>query len=131
MSNNITPLPPAALPSVAAPVQILDGAAADDALAALARLKSEEQIIEFTPFPEGGYFKYGAHKGHPPQCIVVDAAGINLCIARNTDIAEFICNSCNCFVIASLMNKVQDSAIVEPGSPLILPGGATPTVFES
>lgn len=126
MSNNNIPLPPTAL---AAPsVQILDNLPAD-----LLALKAAEQaVVEFTPFPEGGYFKYAHHKGHPPQCIVVDAAGTSLCIARNEDVAEFICNSCNALVIASLLNKVQDQKIVEPGSPLILPGGPTPPpVFES
>lgn len=131
MSNNNIPLPPTALTLAPGEVKILDGAAADTALTALALLKAEEQVIEFTPFKEGGYFKYAPHKGHPPQCIVVDAAGTNLCIARNNDVADFICNSCNALVLASLLNKVQDDKIVQPGSPIILPGGNSQPVFES
>lgn len=134
MSNNNgnIPLPPTAI-QLPPNVQILDGAAADAALAALKA--SEQAVIEFTPFPEGGYFKYVPRAKFEPQCIIVDSAGTQIAVARNVDIAEFLCNACNCFVIASLMNKVQDEGaaqtIVQPGSPIVLPGGNTPTVFES
>lgn len=118
------PLPPTA---IAPEVKILSGVEAD----LLALKVSEQSKVEFTMFPDGSFFKYVPRTGFEPQCLIVDAERVQIAVARNTDIAEFLCNACNCLVIASKMNAVQEQKIVQPGSPLILPGGATPTVFES
>lgn len=127
MSNNNIPLPPTAIQLAPGEVKILDGLPAD----LLALKVAEQSKIEFTPFADGSYFKYVPRVKFEPQAIIVDADGTQLAVARNFDIADFICNSCNALVIASLLNKVQDEKIVQPGSPIILPGGNSQPVFES
>lgn len=127
MSNSNIPLPPTAIALAPGEVKILTGAEAD----LLALKVAEQAVIEFTPFPEGGYFKYVPRAKFEPQCLIVDSAGTQIAVARNVDIADFLCNSCNALVIASLLNKVQDEKIVQPGSPIILPGGNSQPVFES
>lgn len=126
MSDSNIPLPPTAL---APEIQILDGPAADTALAAL-RAK-EEAATEFTLFPDGSLAKYFPRPDFAPQVLLVDATGAQLGVLRNQDVGELICNALNLLVIASKVNAVQEQAIVQPGSPIILPGGNSQPVFES
>lgn len=121
-----TPLPPTA---VTPELQILDGPAADTALSAL-RAK-EEAATEFTSFKDGSFFKYMPREGFLPQCVLVDAEGNQLGVMRNQDLAEFMVNAANLFVLATLKNRVDEQTLVQPGSPIILPSGATPPVYES
>lgn len=117
---NNTPLPPTALTPE---IQILDGPAADTALAELAKLKvREEDATEFTLFPDGSLAKYFPRPGFAPQVLLVDATGAQLGVLRNEDIGNLVCNALNLLVIASKVNEVQAQTIVQPGSPIILPG---------
>lgn len=123
---NTTPLPPTA---ITPELQILSGAEAETALAAL-RAK-EEAAVEFTSFKDGSFFKYFPRAGFEPQCVLVDAEGHQLGVMRNSDLAEFMVNAANLFVLATLKNRMEEQMIVQPGSPIILPGGSTPPVYES
>lgn len=117
MSDSNIPLPPTAL---APEIQILDGPAADTALAALKA--REEDATEFTLFPDGSLAKYFPRPGFAPQVLLVDATGAQLGVLRNEDIGNLVCNALNLLVIASKVNEVQAQTIVQPGSPIILPG---------
>lgn len=116
---NNTPLPPTAITGPPE-IQILDGPAAESALAALKA--REEAAIEFTSFKDGSFFKYFPRAGFEPQCVLVDAEGNQLGIMRNHDLAEFMVNAANLFVLATLKNRVDEQKIVEAGK-IIVPGG--------
>lgn len=126
MSNNNIPLPPTAL---APEIQILDGPAAYTALASLKA--KEEAAVEFTSFKDGSFFKYMLREGYAPQCVLVDAEGHQLGVMRNSDLAEFMVNAANLFVLATIKNRMEEQKIVAHDSPIVLPGGNVPTVFES
>lgn len=79
----------------------------------------KEQTLEL--FEDGATVKWLPRPGSPTQCLIVDASGKHLAIARDENIADFICNSINTFVVATSKNNDTDNPIKLMHPPIEIP----------
>lgn len=81
-----------------------------------------EKTDELTTFEDGGVFKYMPRPGSTSQCILVDAAGQQIAIVKNENLADFLVNACNLFVRAQIKHEIEGTPMQVVHTPRIIPG---------
>lgn len=116
IASGDTPLPPTALLSEVERLRLDKLAASGEQPIERSR---EEQI---TTFEDGSCVKHCARPGSDTQRIIVEATGRQLAIAKDENIAEWICNACNLMVLASLKAEADGVPLQIFHKPIELPG---------
>lgn len=116
IAQGVTPLPPTSLLSTEELARLNAGIAGPG---------KEDDI---TTFEDGSVFKY-IPRPVPPgspvvteQCIIVEATGQQIAIVKNANLAEFICNGVNLFVLGSLKAEADGIPLSIVRRPIIIPG---------
>jgi len=144
MSNQKPHLPkiipfPTALPdspSLAIPEELrkIDGAAIgavkpdDNQIAeplSVVRGDSTANNTEYHLHDDGTLCKYIERPNNPPQCLLVDGRGQTFAIARNSAVADMICNGVNALNLAHVMQLKEDAEKRAAENP----GGAPPALL--
>lgn len=80
-----------------------------------------------TTFDDGSVFKFFPRPvlpGYPKstQQVLVDASGKQIAIVKDENMAEFLCNACNLFVLAQLKHEADGTQMQIFTKPVILEG---------
>lgn len=65
---------------------------------------------EFNLFPDGTMMKFIERPGFAPQCLLVDGTGRQFGIARNSGVADLICNGVNFMHLAAVTHEAEKQA---------------------
>jgi len=84
---------------------------------------------EFNLFEDGTLMKYIERPGFAPQCILVDGAGREFGVARNSAVADMICNGVNALNLAMVLQLKEDQDKRIEQQAANNPGGAPPALL--
>lgn len=119
ITHGDTPLPPTALLSEAERNRLQKLADAGEQPVERAPASREEEL---TTFDDGSVFKFFPRPGSTTQCILVDASGKQVAIVKDENMAEFLCNACNLFVVAQLKCEADGKPMQIFTKPVLLEG---------
>jgi hypothetical protein len=119
ITEGVTPLPSTALLSEAERKRLQELAASGQAPVEPVASDKEETI---TTFEDGSVFKYIPRAGSATQQIIVDATGKQIAIVKDDNLAEFLCNAANLFVLAQLKHEHDGTQMQIVSKPIIFPG---------
>lgn len=114
-----TPMPPTALLSEAERKRLQELAANGSAPVEPIPADREEEL---TTFEDGSVFKFMPRLGSATQQILLDATGKQIAIVKDENMAEFLCNACNLFVLAQLKHEADGTQMQILTKPIIIPG---------
>jgi hypothetical protein len=119
ITEGVTPLPATSLLSESERKRLEELAATGEAPIVI---KAPGAGDEIATFEDGSVFKYMPRPGPTEHQILVDASGKQYGIIRNENLADFICNACNMFVLAQIKCEAEGKAMEIVHTPRIIPG---------
>lgn len=90
--------------------------------------KEPADHTEFNLFPDGTLMKFIDRPGFAPQCLLVDGAGRQFGIARNSGVADMIANGVNFLHLAAVTHAAEKAA-KERGEIESVEGKAPPLII--
>lgn len=77
---------------------------------------------ELTTFDDGSVFKFFPRPGSTTQCLLVDASGKQIAVVKDENMADFLCNAANLFVLAQLKHEADGTQMQIFTKPVLLEG---------